>query len=278
MEANTDNRISAEDLEILRRARRTLEQPSLAIRATGKLGAPVEMLINKLPRVAQHMIDWGAHFALRRCLSVALRTLRKQPGGEPRESHDMSHKLAVGGTGAVGGAFGFISLPIELPLTTTLMFRSICAIARAEGEDLSQLETRLQCMAVFSLGGSQPLTAEEEESRAAEFGYFALRGTLAQAISKVSAESLTKGFLSPGSAAVANVLQAITTRFSSRVGEQAVAKSLPLVGAVFGAGTNALFLDHYQQIAHAHFSVRRLERKYGETAIRSVWPTLDISH
>lgn len=278
METNNDNRISAEDLETLRRARRTLELPSLAIRATSKVGAPIEMLINKLPRIAQHGIDWVAHFALRRCLAVALRTLSKQPGTDPNDSRDLSHKIAVGTTGAVGGSFGIVSLPFELPLTTTLMFRSICAIARAEGEDLSKLETRLQCMAVFSLGGAQPHNPSEEEARAAEFGYFALRGTLAQAISKVSAESLTKGFLNPGSAAVANVLQAITTRFSSRVGEQAVAKSLPLVGAVFGAGTNALFLDHYQQIAHAHFGVRRLERKYGEAAIREAWPTLDISY
>ena len=38
-------------------------------------------------------------------------------------------------SGAAGGAFGLASLPVELPVSTTIMLRSIADIARAEGED-----------------------------------------------------------------------------------------------------------------------------------------------
>ena len=40
-------------------------------------------------------------------------------------------------SGAAGGAFGLATLPVELPVSTIIMLRSIAAIARNEGEEPS---------------------------------------------------------------------------------------------------------------------------------------------
>jgi hypothetical protein len=36
-----------------------------------------------------------------------------------------------------------------------------------------------------------------------------------------------------------------------------------------GTAVNDAFIEHFQQTAHGHFTVRRLERKYGEAMIRT---------
>jgi hypothetical protein len=43
---------------------------------------------------------------------------------------------------------------------------------------------------------------------------------------------------------------------------------MPIVGAVSGGALNAIFMHHFQHLARAHFTVRRLERKYGEEFVR----------
>lgn len=141
--------LSADDLDTLRRAKLALESPSLTIKLTSVVGAPVEKMIGKLPGFATDKINDATQLALRKCLHIALRTLGKSGGvaseGEtPSKPSNLLHKLAVATTGAAGGAFGLFALPVELPVTTTLMFRSICDIARSEGEDLSSAEAQLR--------------------------------------------------------------------------------------------------------------------------------------
>jgi hypothetical protein len=42
-----------------------------------------------------------------------------------------------------------------------------------------------------------------------------------------------------------------------------------VIGALGGAAVNYAFIDHFQEMARAHFTVRRLERRYGKEAIRN---------
>jgi hypothetical protein len=237
------------------------------------VGAPLEKLLARLPAFANAKVTDATELALRKCLSIALRTLGRRDAGSliaPDKPSNLLHKFAVATTGAAGGAFGVFALPVELPVTTTLMFRSICDIARSEGDDLSSIETQLQCLTVLGMGG----TSSEDDD--AELGYFFMRGALAQAVSKASSEIATKGFSSHGSAALLRLLNAIAARFSVQVSEQIAAKSIPAIGAVLGAMVNTVFIDHFQQVAHGHFTVRRLERQYGNETIEAVYQTLDI--
>ncbi|MBR7963399.1 EcsC family protein [Burkholderia vietnamiensis] len=266
--------LSPEDQDALRRAKQVLESPSLTMKLTGVLGAPVEKMIARLPDFATGKINDATQLALRKCLNIALRTLGKPqtPDAEPEKPSNLLHKLAVATTGAAGGAFGFLALPVELPVTTTLIFRSVCDIARSEGEDLGSVDTQLQCLAVLGMGGA-PDKQEEE----ADLGYFVLRGALAQAISKASSDITTKGVTAHGSAAVFKLVQTVASRFSVQVTEQMAAKSIPAIGAVLGATLNTLFIDHFQQMAHGHFTVRRLERKYGSVAVKAAYQAIDGS-
>ncbi|MBY4771346.1 EcsC family protein [Burkholderia ambifaria] len=266
--------LSPEDQDALRRAKQVLESPSLTMKLTGMLGAPVEKMIARLPDFATGKINDATQLALRKCLNIALRTLGKPqtPDAEPDKPSNLLHKLAVATTGAAGGAFGFLALPVELPVTTTLIFRSVCDIARSEGEDLGSVDTQLQCLAVLGMGGN-PDKDEED----ADLGYFVLRGALAQAISKASSDITTKGIAAHSSAAVFKLVQTVASRFSVQVTEQMAAKSIPAIGAVLGATVNTLFIDHFQQMAHGHFTVRRLERKYGSVAVKAAYQAIDGS-
>ncbi|HDR9164190.1 TPA: EcsC family protein [Burkholderia vietnamiensis] len=264
--------LSPQDQDALRRAKQVLESPSLTLKLTSVLGAPVEKMIGRLPAFATGKINDATQLALRKCLNIALRTLGKPlaPDAEPDKPSNLLHKLAVATTGAAGGAFGFLALPVELPVTTTLIFRSVCDIARSEGEDLAAVDTQLQCLAVLGMGGD---TDKREED--ADLGYFVLRGALAQAISKASSDITTKGVAAHSSAAVFKLVQTVASRFSVQVTEQMAAKSIPAIGAVLGATVNTLFIDHFQQMAHGHFTVRRLERKYGAAAVRAAYQAID---
>jgi len=266
--------LSPEDQDALRRAKQVLESPSLTMKLTGVLGAPVEKMIARLPDFATGKINDATQLALRKCLNIALRTLGKPqtPDAEPDKPSNLLHKLAVATTGAAGGAFGFLALPVELPVTTTLIFRSVCDIARSEGEDLGSVDTQLQCLAVLGMGGHQDKRDED-----ADLGYFVLRGALAQAISKASSDITTKGIAAHSSAAVFKLVQTVASRFSVQVTEQMAAKSIPAIGAVLGATVNTLFIDHFQQMAHGHFTVRRLERKYGSVAVKAAYQAIDGS-
>ncbi|KUY77882.1 EcsC family protein [Burkholderia cepacia] len=266
--------LSQDDRDALWRAKQVLESPSLTMKLTGMLGAPVEKMIARLPDFATGKINDATQLALRKCLNIALRTLGKPPtpDAEPDKPSNLLHKLAVATTGAAGGAFGFLALPVELPVTTTLIFRSVCDIARSEGEDLGSVDTQLQCLAVLGMGGN-PDKQEED----ADLGYFVLRGALAQAISKASSDITTKGIAAHSSAAVFKLVQTVASRFSVQVTEQMAAKSIPAIGAVLGATVNTLFIDHFQQMAHGHFTVRRLERKYGPAAVKAAYQAIDVS-
>ena len=52
---------------------------------------------------------------------------------------------------------------------------------------------------------------------------------------------------------------------------------MPFIGAIGGAAINTIFIDHYQNMAEGHFTVRRLERVYGEEAVREAYQNIDIS-
>jgi hypothetical protein len=79
-----------------------------------------------------------------------------------------------------------------------------------------------------------------------------------------------------GSTALLKFLQTVASRFSVQVSEQVAAKSIPAIGAVLGAMVNTVFIDHFQQMAHGHFTVRRLERQYGQQAVERAFQTIDI--
>ena len=150
------------DLAALRDAKRRLENPSLTAKISALLGRQLETGFAMLPARVRQIVGSGTETALFKGLTFAVKTMG-QP--EPSKSRDWLHKALAAGTGAAGGAFGVVALPIELPVSTCLMLRSIADIARSEGHDISLLEVRLACLEAYSESGASEqasLTSSEE--------------------------------------------------------------------------------------------------------------------
>ena len=257
--------IGRADAESLARARDVLENPGLAIRLTDLVGRPVEMAVAALPAAASRQIHRATGAALDRALSVALRTM----DSDPDPPADWLHRLAVGAAGAGGGALGLAGLAVELPVSTTIMLRAIADHARAQGEDLSRPEPRLQCLSVFAYGS--PRAADD----AADAGYFAVRAALARSVAEaaefVASKGISRAAADRSAPALARLLATVARRFGVAVSEKAAAQLVPLLGAAGGAAVNLAFMNHYQRTAWGHFTVRRLERAHGEDAVRAAW-------
>ena len=63
----------------------------------------------------------------------------------------------------------------------------------------------------------------------------------------------------------------VASRFGVVVTQKLAVQALPVIGALGGAAVNYAFIDHFQEIARAHFIVRRLERRYGKDAVRAAY-------
>jgi len=255
--------LSDSELAELAQAKRILEHPGLAARLAALAGSPLEKGMKLLPSGWRDRVHAATQAALTKALDVAVSSLGER-GARP--SRDRLHKLAAAASGAVGGAFGLPALALELPVSTTLMLRSIADIAAAHGENLRDAETRLACLTVFALGSTRDTSDD-----AAESGYFAARSALAAAVTEATKHLAQKGFAKSGAPALVRLIALIGSRFGIVVSEKAAAQALPIIGAAGGALINTVFIDHYQDMARGHFTVRRLERLHGEDAVRAAY-------
>jgi hypothetical protein len=251
--------LSPEELGELEYAARCLEGGGFAARATRLLGRQVEAIERALPAPARKTIARVAESALKLALRFALRTIDHK---SPAKAAKGLHKAAAAASGALGGAFGFASTAVELPVSTTILLRSIAEIAREEGEDLSRADAALACVEVFGLGGAAP------GETALEGGYFAVRGALAQSVSESARFIARRGLIDGSAPALARLVSQIATRFGVAVSEKVAAQAVPVLGAIGGAAVNVAFAEHFQTLARGHFIVRRLERVHGAETVR----------
>jgi hypothetical protein len=251
--------IDAEDLNALRRAHFTLEHPSLAARLSSVVGTPIDMAIHLLPKTWYKQIHQAAERAITKALETAVSSMRRDRQTGARE---MYYKALIAGSGGAGGLFGLPGILLELPVSTTLMLRSIAEIARDEGEDIHSFDTQLSCIEVFALGG----TAESDD--AAETGYYGIRLALSSYMSSAISQVAQQGFKADTAPAVLQLVKSVANRFGIVLSERAATQLVPVVGAIGAASVNTIFMHHFQSMARAHFVVRRLERKYGKAFVR----------
>lgn len=252
--------LTAEDRDALAYAIALLENPGLAAKVTGLIGMPIEKAFGLLPARWADAVNAATRKSLEVALHAALVTLDER---RQLKSRDLLHKLAVAATGAGGGAFGLAGLPVELPLSTAIMLRSIADIARSEGEPLRMPASKLACLEVFALGGQTPV------DDASESAYFVVRGALAKLVSQAAQYITERGLVEEGAPILIRLIAQLSSRFAASVSEKVAAQSVPVIGAAGGATINLLFIDHFQDMARGHFIVRRLERTYGAALIRA---------
>lgn len=260
--------LSHADLKALQRAFDHLERQNFAARLADYAGQPIDRVLGMMPRQATAGINRAIEAAMLRCLHLAIGSI------EPTTKRPPARHLAslmAGINGGISGFFGLAALPIELPVTTTLMLRSIADTARHQGEDLSQIEARLACIEVFALGARVP-------GKRMEVGYFASRALLSKLAGDASAFLIERGMARASAPVVSGLLTEVASRFGMVVSERFAASALPVLGAVGGATVNFVFMSHFQRIAHGHFTIRRLERTYGRAVVRHHYETLSAQY
>jgi hypothetical protein len=253
-----------EDLEALRTAVGLLEHRSLAARLTSIVGKPIELIGAALPAGASSAIAAATSKGLNAALKVALRTMVNKPEAGSR----LLHKALATASGALGGSLGIVTAPLELPISTIIMMRSIADVARSEGENLADPDTALACVQVFALGG------KIGPADASESGYFAVRGMLAKSITEAARFLAERGIIEEGAPVLVRFMAQVASRFGVVVTQKIAAQALPIIGALGGAAVNYAFIDHFQDVARGHFAVRRLERRYGKEAVREQYERL----
>jgi len=257
--------MSAEDLDDLKYAKSLLENPGLAAKITHALGAPIEKGFDFLPKGWAEVVSTSTQKALMAAVTSATLTMSKE---KEKESANGFHKILVAGSGAAGGFLGLPALPVELPISTTIMMRSIADIARSEGRSIADPQVKIACIEVFALGGPG------KNDDAVETGYFAIRSGLAKAVTDAAQHIVRKGFTEKSSPVLVKLIAQISSRFGMQVSEKIAAQAIPVIGAAGGAIINTLFIDHFQGMARGHFIVLRLEEKYGLEALQEVYGSL----
>jgi len=237
--------LDAEDRDRLWRAALIFaEEKNLIITVTGIVGGLLGKAGENVGGIADKVLgeDWRdkvgdvATAALRTAYDVGTVGMDADSKDDPWE---WFHKMAVSVTGFVTGLAGLPGALIDLPITTSLIMRSVADIARSEGEDLSDPGARMACIEVFSFGGP------EEDDDSAELGYWATRAAVTHTTVDLA-------------------IRAVATRFSAVVSEKVMAQAVPVAGGVAAGLLNYAFMSFYQQMARAHFAIRAVERKYGD--------------
>lgn len=273
------------DQKFLEAAVKFLENPSLAIRMTNALGKPVELLHEKLPEKYKNILSNAVNSSLLKCVEVAVSSIPQSSFNEPILSRKLKisimnksrlHVLVASGLGAIGGFVGIVSLPIELPITTTVMLRSIAEIAKSNGEELSNPEVLLECIQVFAMGSRESkqddaLNSSYLESRII---FSRLVNKSVQFISKHSAQEVLSAIKKKAAPDIVRLISRIAAQFEIVVSEKMVAEMVPVLGAIGSAGLNGFFTDHFNKIAYYHFGIKKLERKYGIDCVQNEFKNL----
>ncbi len=192
------------------------------------LGGQAENLLERLPA---SMRD-GLGEATERALVIAFDAAQSSRQRVPDQAPWLNTAVAT----AMGAAGGFGGLPtalVELPVTTTVLLRTIQGAAVEQGFDPQTESVRFDCLRVF--GSAGPLAHDD----GADLGFLSVR------------LALTGG-------AMQKMIATVAPRLGAALGQKLAAQTVPVLGAVAGAATNYAFTSYYQNMAHVHFGLRRL--------------------
>ncbi len=269
-----------EEEKFIREAFKFLDRPSFLIRLADTLGRPLEVAVNSLSVKHQKVIQRATQKALTKGLMVVTGTLGKRQAAKSFEGSNQKsksvgrwHTAASAGIGAAGGFFGIVSLPIELPLTTAIILRSVVRITAEFGMDLKDPQMQLECLYILSLGS--PHTPRDDAMSSA---YWASRAAFARLANEASsflvgktAQQIAQELEKKSAPVLVRFIGSVAARFETVVSEKFMAEAIPVVGALGGAALNAAFTDYFSRAARYHFGLRALENKHGRSAVESYY-------
>ncbi len=268
------------DLDALKLAKSSIKNLGVVMDSLNKVGDKIESAIKTLPESQQKWLAKKVSNILFKILKGNISTIDR--GKSFKNSSDSKYKILVSASGVGSGLFGSFNLigatvfVSELYYSTRIMLRSILDIASGEGEDINDYDTQLACIQVFALGGNP------DEGHSAETAYYSTRFAMAAAVRGASTYLAKHGIAGLGKLMMTNanpvlmMIGLIATRLSIQVSEKFVSRAVPIVGAIGGGALNFVYIDHFQKMAKSHFTIRRLERKYGQSVVKTAYEALDV--
>ena len=249
------------ELSDLNKAKKLLEVESLAVNMGNWFGDMTEKaIIKRLPDKWREALMDATMLAIEKSWEF---TTGIMPDIEKPPIPDKNYKTYAILSGAIGG----ITIPTlfaELPVTTVIMLRSVADIARDEGEDFNDFETKIACLEVFALGSKEADNIEKTN-------YYASRTILEKPLIESSKYIAKKGAAGMGAPFLAQLLAKIAVRYQAAISVRVSASVVPIAGAICGAAVNIIFIKYFQDKARGHFIIRRLERKYGYEEVKQLY-------
>ena len=270
------NAISREDLETIKKCKASMENIGWAIKGVNIVGNSLETGARFIPEKALNVLQKSTEKILLGLLKANLLTISKNK--RLKEPSSITYKSIVIGSGTVGGFFGSTTgigtaiFASEMTIATKYILRSIMDIARSQGEEIYSLEGQMQCMEVFALGG------KSKDDDGMDTSYYVARAALSSTLKNLTSASLQAAIKTAanssivfGSNAMNKFITQIAARFSVLISEKFMVQAVPIAGALGGGSVNFIFINHFQKMATSHFTLRMLERKYGEDAVRKAY-------
>jgi hypothetical protein len=223
------------DRELSALAQRHRRASGVGLQVLNFVGGQAENLLERLP----DRVKDGLEDATTRALAIAMRAAIQSRGMVPDQKGWLNTALTTG-MGAMGGAGGLPTALAELPVTMTVLLRSILGVAAEHGFDPDDPEVQKECLLVF--GSAGPLTADD----GADMAFLSARVTLT-------------------GATVHGLIARVAPRLATVMGQKLATQTVPLIGAVAGAATNYAYTSYYQEMAQVHFGLRRLSEKTGKS-------------
>jgi hypothetical protein len=101
---------------------------------------------------------------------------------------------------------------------------------------------------------------------------------LARSVTEAARFIAERGVIEEGGPILVRFITQVASRFGVVVTQKVAAQTVPVVGALGGATVNYVFIEHFQEVARGHFTVRRLERIYGKNLVRAEYERLAQEH
>jgi hypothetical protein len=263
--------MSAEEMRFVAEAAKFFEDPSLFTRTLSTAGNVIEGGIEKLPTKWKEAALNATNNALKQCLRFAIWSTKTDAeiqsitaANSKSSKSTAAHSAIAAITGGVSGFFGGEAIIVELPMTTSLLMRSIAKTANQFGHNTNEPEIFLECLYVFTLGG--PGSGDDANNSAyisSRIAFNTLVREVLNATASQSAKELINAIQKGTAPVLAKLIATIAEQFGIRVTEKLIVQMAPIVGAAGGAGLNVMFNQYFSTAAKYHFGIIRLEKEYG---------------
>jgi hypothetical protein len=260
-----------QELEFVKTAAQFFENPGLFVKGMNLLTTPIGMAQSNLPAFARKQLARASRYAIERALVLSIKTVSTQAPGlglaeaqQKSQSTGRLHSSLASFVGGCGGFLGLATLPVELPLATIIMLRSIAEIARQNGADLNSPEAKLDCLYILSLeGGMTQEDSPDSEYYTSRVAFSELLSRASAFLAGYSAKDIVVALENRTAPALIRLVAEIAAKFEVQLTRKLLAQVTPLLGAVGGAGLNLMFSNYYNACARFHFGLRSLEKSHG---------------